>query len=167
MEDLHCTPGSPLIPVWHEHQREGQGVEISEYRREKDNLGQVSRTWRDSEKYTLQKMKGVESRRSGHRTLTKLRKDSAAAAYHVSDPPQLRPPRIGRTWTNVVGHKHVWHKPGLLRNTWWGFIFTDIWKLVVSYIKTLFLFVDSWGWWALIFHKYLVKIWFFSIVAVL
>ena len=42
-------------------------------------------------------MKGVESRRSGHRTLTKLRKDSAAAAYHVSDPPQLRPPRIGRT----------------------------------------------------------------------
>lgn len=42
-------------------------------------------------------MKGVESRRSGHRTLTKLGKNSAATAHHISDPPQLRPPRIGRT----------------------------------------------------------------------
>ena len=25
MENLDCTPGSPLIPAWHEHQREGQG----------------------------------------------------------------------------------------------------------------------------------------------
>lgn len=64
------------------------------------------------------------------------------------------------TWANVVGQKHVWDKPGLLRNTWWCFIFMDIWNLVVSDIKTSLLSVDSWGWWIWIIYKYLLKIWF-------
>lgn len=35
----------------------------------------------------------------------------------------------------------------------------NIWKLVVFDMMTSFLFSDSWGWWTLIFYKYLVKTW--------